>query len=238
MNLRRFLAPVLLLPLAAAFAAGPAPAPRPAAPFPLEAYASLGSNFARDTGLARLGWTEEQFKAFLDGIQATYRGQPYVFSEQAVRLQKDVQERLKQASEEVVREQLDFSRPGRLQAFMKDIAKEHSLQFSDSGLAYRLVSRGSNLHPGPDDAVMLSCEAIAPDGRTALSALALKQQRVKVSDLLAGLAEAVQMMSPKGSALIVLPPDLSYGSGPWPEGVPPGSPIICMVQLHEIVPAP
>src|SRR5688572_27015698 len=101
MNLRRLLFPVLLLPpLAAAFAAEPPPAPAPAAPYPQEAYASLGSNFARDTGLAQLGWTEEQFNAFLDGVRATYRGRPYAFSEQAVRLQKDVQERLKQAGEE------------------------------------------------------------------------------------------------------------------------------------------
>lgn len=237
MNLRRLLPAVLLLPAGIALAANPAPAPTPAV-YPLETFASLGSNFARDTGLNQLGWTEAQFNAFIDGVRATYRGQGYVFTDDANRLRTEVQEKLRIASEKLEQAQLDFSQPQRLQSYMKDAAKQYKLQFSDSGLAFTLVARNSNLHPGPDDSVVLSCESFAADRRTPVPALALKQQRTKVSALVPGLAEIVQMMSPDGSALVVLPPDLSFGAGPWPEGVPPGSPVICMLQLHEIVAAP
>lgn len=238
MNLRRLLSPVLLLPALVASAADSAPAVPATAAFPIEAYVSLGSSFARETGLAQLGWTEQQFNAFIDGVRATYRGRGYVFTEDANRLRNEVQERLRVAAENAEQAELDFSQPQRLQAYMKNAAKEFKLQFSDSGLAYRLVSRNSNLHPGPEDSVVFSCESVAADRSTKVPSLALKQQRVKVSDLLPGLAEVVQMMSPEGSALVVLPPDLSFGAGTWPEGVPPGSPLLCMLQLHEIVPAP
>jgi FKBP-type peptidyl-prolyl cis-trans isomerase len=236
MNLRRLLPAVLLLPTIAAPAAEPAAAPAPAK-YPIEAYVSLGSNFARDTGLNQLGWTEQQFNAFIDGLRATYRGRGYVFTEDAKRLRQDVEEQLRAASEKAEQAQLDFSQPQRLQAFMKEAAKQYKLQFSDSGLAYGLVARNSNLHPGPDDFVVLSSESFAADRRTRVPALAMKQQRVKVSALAPGLAEVVQMMSPEGTAMVVLPPDLSFGDGPWPDGIQRGSPVICMLQLHEIVPA-
>ena len=98
MNLRRLLPAVLLLPTIAAPAAEPAAAPAPAK-YPIEAYVSLGSNFARDTGLNQLGWTEQQFNAFIDGLRATYRGRGYVFTEDAKRLRQDVEEQLRAASE-------------------------------------------------------------------------------------------------------------------------------------------
>jgi len=238
MNFRHLLPPVLLLSAASAFAADPGPASAAIPDHPLATYASLGSSFAGDTGLAKLGWSEAQFNAFLDGIRATYRGQPYALIEDAGRLRQEVQERLKQASAEVERGQLDFSQPGRVEAYMKEAVKQYKLQLSDSGLAYGINEGGSNFHPGPGDTVVLTCEAVAADRETPLPGLALKEQRAKVADLLPGLNEAVQMMSPRSSALVVLPPDLSFGSGPWPDGVPRGSPILCMLQLHEIVTPP
>lgn len=238
MNLRHLFFPIVFAHAALGFAADPASAVPATAAYSIEAYVSLGSNFARDTGLDRLGWSEQQFNAFIDGVRATYRGRGYVLTEDAGRLRKDVEERLRIASEQAAQADLDFSQPQRLQAYMKEAVKQYKLQLSDSGLAYRLVARNSNLHPGPEDSVVFSCEGFAPDRRTPVAALASKHQRVKVADLLPGLAEVVQMMSPEGTALIVLPPELSFAAGTWPEGLPPGSPVICMLELHEIIAAP
>ncbi len=204
--------------------------------YSLSSYAALGSNFSRDAGLPALGWTEEQFNAFVEGMRASVRGEPYPFDEQAARLKKDIEQRLRTLAEEFQREQLDFSKPGRVDEFMKRMVKQHSLQMSDSGLAYGLMpGRGPKLHPAPEDTVVLSCEALAPDGETALPKLRLMQQRCVVSSLIPGLSEAVQMMAPGGSAVLVVPPELSFDEENWPEDVPAGSPIIYMVRLHEIV---
>ena len=32
-----------------------------------------------------------------------------------------------------------------------------------------------------------------------------------------------------------LPPALSFGSGPWPDGVPAGAPTVFFLELHEVV---
>src|SRR6478735_8095212 len=94
MNLSRLFPVVLLLPALAR--AEPAPKA-----YTLETFASLGSNFARDTGLNQLGWSEQQFNAFIDGMRATYRGRGYVFTDDAMRLRRDVEAQLRLASEKV-----------------------------------------------------------------------------------------------------------------------------------------
>jgi FKBP-type peptidyl-prolyl cis-trans isomerase len=233
MNLQRFRL-LLFLPATIALAE---PASPPKA-YALETFASLGSNFARDTGLNQLGWTEQQFDAFIDGIRATYRGRGYVFTEDAMKLRGEVEEKLRLAAEKEQLAQLDFSDPKKVQAFMKEAAKQHQLQFSDSGLAFRLALRGSNQRPAPEDTVVLSCESVLPDGHTPVSVLTFKQRRVRVEELIPGLVEIVQMMSPDGSALVLVPPDLSFGTGPWPDGLPRGTPVVCILQLHEIIAAP
>lgn len=52
-----------------------------------------------------------------------------------------------------------------------------------------------------------------------------------------GLAEGVQLLQGGGKALIFIPPALSFGDGPWPDGVPRGMPLGFFLELHEIIPA-
>jgi FKBP-type peptidyl-prolyl cis-trans isomerase len=59
---------------------------------------------------------------------------------------------------------------------------------------------------------------------------------VKVSDLLPGLAEGVQMMTSDSKGFFLVPPSLSFGTAHWPDGVAKNSPLIYRVTLHEIDP--
>ncbi|MES1167595.1 MAG: FKBP-type peptidyl-prolyl cis-trans isomerase, partial [Oleiharenicola lentus] len=131
-----------------------------------------------------------------------------------------------------------FTGPGEIEGYMKEMTKRFKLQRSDSGLAYGIMARGATLRPGPDDTVVISCNAVAADTKTELPSLSLQQQRRKVADLLPGLAEGIQMMSKDASALLILPPDLSYGEGEWPAGIPRGAPLIFTVVVHDIIAAP
>lgn len=56
-----------------------------------------------------------------------------------------------------------------------------------------------------------------------------------VTDLLPGLAEGVQLLKPGGKALVYLPPQLSFGTGDWPDKVPRGMPLAFFLELHEVV---
>ena len=238
MNPSRFRLTCLLLLLAPLRGLPAEKAPAPAAAYPLEAYSAVGSDFARDTCLAGLGWDEKQLGAFLEGVRATFRGQPYLLDKRAQQLQVEIATRLVALRSKAEQARLDFSQPGRLQTYMKDVTKQYALQLSDSGLAYALMPRQDGFRPGPDDTVVVTCEAVAADQQTELPQISAKHQRCKVATLLPGLAEGVQMLTPGGRALLVLPPDLSYGTGEWPAGVERGAPILFTVTLHEIVAQP
>jgi len=227
MSLHR-LAPGFFLIVSLLHATEPASAPPP-----LQAFAAVGSNFAQNTRLADLGWTDEQFDAFVEGLRATFRGRPYAFDQPAQQLHAAIGERLQALTQQAERDRLDFSQPGRVEAYMKGAIKQFHLQTSDTGLAFAIMARGGAERPGPDDAVTLTCEVVAADLQTVLEALSFKEQPRKVSELLPGIAEGVQMMAPGSSALVVVPPDLAYGDGPWPAGIPRG-PLLATLTLHRI----
>jgi len=60
---------------------------------------------------------------------------------------------------------------------------------------------------------------------------------MKMENLLPGLMEGLQMMTIDASAVFVLPPNLSFGNNPWPDGVQRGAPIIVTVTLYDVVAA-
>jgi FKBP-type peptidyl-prolyl cis-trans isomerase FkpA/FKBP-type peptidyl-prolyl cis-trans isomerase FklB len=214
------------------FSGQPAP-PNQTNSYSAETYASLGSSFAQNSRLTQLGWTENQFEAFIEGLRATFRGRPLAMTAEAQQLQESIGQRVQEL---VAQEhQTYYADPARLEAYMKQRAKELRLQRSDSGLAFALLPQPEGSRPGPDDAVVISLEAAAADGQTEIPNLKIDHRRMRVSDLLPGLAEGVQMMQPGSSGLYLVPPALSYGDGTWPAGVERGTPIMFTLKLHEII---
>lgn len=227
--------------LSAVLRAAESAPPVPALPaVPLEAYAAVGSNFAQNTRIADLGWNDAQFEAFVEGLRATFKGKPLPLDAPARLLHEGIGQRLQAlAAQEARAEQERLTAPDGLEQFMKEMTKRFKLQRSDSGLAFGLITpSGGSSRPGPDDTVVVTYDAVAADARTDLPQLSVKNRRVKVADLIPGLAEGVQMMTAQGSALFIVPPDLSYGDGEWPAGVVRGSPLFFTVVVNEIIVAP
>lgn len=224
--------------LAAAENALPSTDPGPSVPsvphpIPLSAFSAVGSSFTESSKLAHLGWTEEQFAAFLDGVRATFHGKSFPVSDDSKRL---IAEMARSVSEVEAKErQKEFADPARLAAYMKSMRKRFSLEESDSGLSYGQRNGGPGVRPRAEDTVTLTIHAVASDIETNLPQLAVEKKRMKVSDLIPGLAEGVQMMTLGAENMFIVPPDLSYGNGEWPPGVDRGTPIIYIVTLHEVV---
>jgi FKBP-type peptidyl-prolyl cis-trans isomerase len=180
-----------------------------------------------------MGWTDAQVAAFIDGIRAAFRGKPYPPNDAA----RQITERIRQEIAEIEsheREQ-QFAKPGHLENYLKEICKRLKLTKSDSGLCYGIDPGTTGSRPGPDDTVVVSCAAYAADVATPLPQLSNKNARVKVSDMLPGLGEGVQMMTVGGQAIFVLPPALSFGSGKWPPGVDRGTPLIFRIALINVI---
>jgi len=222
----------------------PAQAPAPAAThpappaasgqaYPLSAFSAIGSSFAEGNRLPELGWSEAQVSAFIDGIRAAFNGRPFPFDDAAKQVSAEMGRRVQEI---VSRERQEaFAQPGELARYMKDVSKRLGLEQTDSGLCYAIQSAGKGNRPGPGDTVVMSCNALAADGATKLPQLSTERVRIKVADLLPGIAEGIQLMANTGQALFVVPPALSFGQGEWPQGVDRGAPIIFQVTLHEVV---
>jgi len=228
----------LLLVLAAPTRAGAQAAAVPPPPaFPLETYADLGFVFGDNGKFARLGWTDAQFEAFVNGLRDSFHGKARGFDARTQALHDEVGRRLQQAAQDEVQQRRNyFQDPAKLAQFMKDACKAFNLELADSGLAYAIRSRAGSVRPEPGDTVVISCRVRASDSKTELPQLSLDHKSVKVSELLPGLAEGVQMLTVGSVLMLIVPPDLSYGSGPWPEGVDAGTPLFYLITLEQVVP--
>lgn len=207
---------------------------------PLDAYAAVGSSMVQDNRLGQLGWTEAQVEAFLSGVRAAFRGEGRPVDAVAQSLLNDIGRRMQEMEQAERRRQFGaeaFARPGYLQTYLKDISKKFQLERSDSGLCYG-IQAGYGARPGYEDSVVISYKVNLADTTTEVPGLAVNRQKVRVADLLPGLAEALQMMSVDSAAMLVLPPDLSFGAGEWPAGTERGTPLLFTVKLHEVIAAP
>lgn len=205
--------------------------------FPLESYADLGFVFGENGKFSRLGWTEAQFEAFLGGLRDSYHGTAHGFDARAQTLHEEIGRRLKLIAQ-AEKEQLKhyFKDPAKLAQYMKDACKAFNLELSDSGLGYAVRAQSGSVRPEPGDSVVISCRVRASDSKTELPQLSLDHQTVRVADLLPGPAEGVQMMTAGSTVMLIVPPDLSYGDGVWPEGVDAGAPLFYLITLEKVIP--
>jgi FKBP-type peptidyl-prolyl cis-trans isomerase FkpA len=215
-------------PATVAEPAAVAPLPKPSEaplPFNLTPYAALGTFVSESNHIPALKWTEEQFSAFQRGIRASYEGRGYPVDEEAVKLRDEISTK--------VQAMIDAKKTDPIADYFKLLRDREGVLSTQSGLHYRITQVGTGKAPDADSTVLVSYTARLPDG-TAVPSLTRSRVRSAVRDLLPGMAEGVQLLTPGGKALIYLPPALSFGGGPWPEKVPHGSPIIFFLELHEV----
>ena len=213
-------------PPAPEVAAGPAASARPRE---LEPYAALGSFMAENNRIADLHWTQEQFTAFQEGLRASYEGRGLPMDDAAKRLGEEVSKR--------VQGMLNTERPDPLQEYFRTLREKENVKKTASGLHYRITEEGVDNSPAATDTVVISYTATLPDGQN-LPKLSQVRVRVKIQDLLPGLAEGVQLLKVGGKALVYLPPELSFAEKNWPPQLPKGAPIVFFLELHDIAKTP
>jgi FKBP-type peptidyl-prolyl cis-trans isomerase len=216
------------------------PADAAAPQFPLSAYAAFGSSMGVGGHFSELGWTEDQFNAYIEGMRSAFKNTPYPVGDAARALSADVGRRIAEIESTAkagspAQEPFD---PAALVPYMREACKRYHLQLSDSGLGYNVSAGTNGIRPRPADTVVISCAATALDGATKLPQLSSSQIRAQLADMMPGFREGLQMMTVGSHALFVFPPALSFGHGEWPDGVQPGSPLIFEVTLLNVVPAP
>lgn len=198
----------------------------------LEAYEQLGAAAARSAGIADLQWTDAEFAAFVDGLRAAHEKHASPLGEPGRRLLAEMQRRVAE-----VRAREKAEQDPKLQEFLGAIRASAGMLKMESGLHCRIIMPGAGPRPRPGDVVVASLDVKLPDGRTQVAALSGQNAQVQIGEMPPGLNEALQMLALGGRGVFVLPPHLTFGTGQWPEGVPPGSPLLVQIELKDIVPA-
>jgi FKBP-type peptidyl-prolyl cis-trans isomerase len=225
----RFLGLPLVAGLAIAAVAQPVSSPAVGS---LDAHEQLGWAAARSAGIADLSWTDAEFAAFVAGLRAAHEKRPVPMGEAGRRLLAEMQRRVAE-----VRAREKAEQDPKLTEFLRTIRASTGLQKTDSGLLCRVILPGGGPRPRPGDMVVANLRVMLPDGRTEVAALSGQDAQVKVGDMPPGVNEALQMLALGGRGVFVVPPHLSFGSGQWPEGLPPGTPILLQIELKDILPA-
>ncbi len=198
----------------------------------LEAYEQLGAAAARSAGIADLPWTEAEFAAFVEGLRAAHEKRALPLGEPGRRLLAEMQRRVAE-----VRAREKAEQDPKLADFLRGVAASAGMQRASSGLLCRLIMPGAGPRPRPGDVIVANLNVNLPDGRTPVKALSGEGVEVRVGDLPPGLNEAFQMLALGGRGVFVLPPHLTFGTGQWPEGVPPGTPLLVQIELKDVLPA-
>jgi FKBP-type peptidyl-prolyl cis-trans isomerase len=179
--------------------------------------------------LGELKWTPEEFEAFVAGIRARYKGQVVPIDEKSAAIIEVQQKRIAELKRG--RGSKDVS------AGLEELRRSLKMDARPSGLAYQMLAGGSGPRPRPQDTIVFSMTARECEEGREIASMHREKVRSRVSDLMPGLAEGAQILTLGGSALFLLPGDLSFGTGEWPADVKRGVPIIVVVQLLEIVPS-
>lgn len=201
------------------------PPPAAALPPALQSYGALGSFMAENNGMAKLGWSEAQFAAFQRGFRASYEGRGLPLDAEARQLRDETSAKLAA---------LVGPAADPVAAYFQQLREKEGAIRTTSGLHYRITEAGSGPVARADDTVILSFAARLPDGRT-VPPLTRERARMKVRDLLPGLAESVQLLSVGGKALVFVPPELAFPPAEWPAQLPANTPIGFFLELHDIV---
>ncbi len=121
--------------------------------------------------------------------------------------------------------------------FLAANAEEEGVQTTESGLQYRVDIEGdSDEHPLPDDVVVAHYVARFIDGTEFDNSRERSEDApaLPLGNLIPGITEGIQLMTPGSIFTFWIPPELAYGSGGAGNVIPPNSILVFEIELISI----
>lgn len=120
------------------------------------------------------------------------------------------------------------------QAFLASKAQEDGVEKTESGLHYKVITKGDGAIPKASDQVVAHYKGTLIDGTVFDSSYDRGQPATfGVSNLIPGWVEALQLMPVGSKWELYVPSDLGYGDRGTPS-IPPGSTLIFELELLEL----
>ena len=120
-------------------------------------------------------------------------------------------------------------------AFLAANAKKAGVETTESGLQYKIIEPGSDVHPGPVDTVKVNYEGRLLDG-TVFDKTYADPVSFPLNHVIPGWTEGMQLIGEGGKIQLYIPADLAYGEN-GNQGIAPNSTLIFDVEIVEVHPA-
>jgi len=119
-------------------------------------------------------------------------------------------------------------------AFLQKNAQESGVQITNSGLQFKILSKGEGDSPAYNDVVTVHYEGKTVDGRVFDSSYKRGEPaEFPLDRVIKGWTEGVGMMSRGAVWMLYLPPELAYGAISPSQSIPANSTLIFKVELLD-----
>lgn len=103
-----------------------------------------------------------------------------------------------------------------------------------SGLQYKMLKEGIGANPTLTDSVLIHYRAMFIDRTTFDMSYDRGPTGVKLSNVIKGLSDGIQLMKPGSICELYIPPELGYGDQVFANIIPAGSTMIYSIELISI----
>lgn len=174
-------------------------------------------------------------EVYLSGIKDALAGKEPLLSREEIRATiKALQQRVEAAGEMELRQKAAKTlEEGR--RFLAENQKKEGIRALPSGLQYKVLSEGSGRTPQATDSVTVNYKGTLIDGTEFDSSYKRGQSATfKVSGVIRGWTQALQLMKEGSKWQLFVPPDLAYGERGAGRSIPPNSTLIFEVELISV----
>jgi FKBP-type peptidyl-prolyl cis-trans isomerase len=120
-------------------------------------------------------------------------------------------------------------------AFRMDFEKQEGVTKTDSGILYKVTTEGEGDKPTLENTVVVHYEGTTTEGNVFDSSYARSQPATfKLTGIIKGWQEVLQLMTPGSTYEVVIPPALAYGEQGSPGGIAPNSTLKFKIELIEV----
>ena len=120
-------------------------------------------------------------------------------------------------------------------SYIKENGKKEGVVTRPSGLQYKEIQAGEGKTPGEDSIVTVQYRGRLIDGSEFDSSYKReKPSKYKLSNMIPGWKEAIQLMKEGAKWELYIPPDLAYGKLGRGKTIPPNSALIFEVELISV----
>lgn len=179
-----------------------------------------------------LEMSEAEKVAFIAGIKDSLDGKPEQVNSQEYAMK--FRELLTKRTEDMAKGNKEKG-----MKFLDSFVSSEQAQKTASGLAYKVLTAGSNEKPAAEDTVTVHYKGTLIDGTEFDSSYARNNPTsFPLNRVIKGWTEGLQLVGKGGKIKLVIPSELAYGDQGAPPKIPGGSTLIFEVELLDIQKAP